>query len=84
MTTNTDDLRIQKKHELISPEDLISDIAVSDVAADTVANARRSIHHILTGEDDRLCRLELPEFVSLPAQPRSCDAVSVPWMTFSA
>ena len=54
MTTTTDDLRIQKTNELISPEQLIGDIAVSSKAAQTVANARQSIHLILKGEDDRL------------------------------
>jgi len=54
MTANTDDLRIQKTNELISPEQLIADIGVSDAAAETVAGARRTIHNILGGEDDRL------------------------------
>lgn len=54
MTANTDDLRIQKTKELISPEQLIGDVGVSEAAASVVANARRSIHNILTGEDDRL------------------------------
>jgi 3-deoxy-7-phosphoheptulonate synthase len=54
MTANTDDLRIQKTNELISPEQLIADIGVSDTAASVVANARQSIHNILNGEDDRL------------------------------
>lgn len=54
MTTSTDDLRIQKTNELISPEKLIAEIGLSDSAASTVATARRGIHNILTGEDDRL------------------------------
>lgn len=54
MTANTDDLRIQKTNELISPEQLIADIGVSDTAASVVSNARQSIHDILNGEDDRL------------------------------
>ncbi|MBN7796236.1 3-deoxy-7-phosphoheptulonate synthase [Parahaliea mediterranea] len=54
MTTNTDDLRIRKINELISPETLIADIAVSEAAAETVQQARRAIHNILAGEDDRL------------------------------
>ncbi|MEJ2531604.1 MAG: 3-deoxy-7-phosphoheptulonate synthase [Halioglobus sp.] len=54
MSTTTDDLRIQKTRELISPEQLIRDIGVSAAAADTVSGARRTIHRILTGEDDRL------------------------------
>lgn len=54
MLLNTDDLRIQKTNELIAPEQLIRDIAVSDTAAETVSIARQTIHRILTGEDDRL------------------------------
>ena len=54
MTSSTDDLRIQKTNELISPEQLISDVSVSSAAAETVASARQAIHRILTGEDDRL------------------------------
>ena len=54
MLLNTDDLRIQKTNELISPEQLIRDIAVSDTAAGTVSVARQTIHRILTGDDQRL------------------------------
>ena len=60
MTTNTDDLRIRKTNELISPEQLISDLEMSEAAAETVANARRTIHNILTGEDDRLLAIVGP------------------------
>jgi 3-deoxy-7-phosphoheptulonate synthase len=54
MTAKTDDLRIQQINELISPQQLIKDIGISDAAAETVAHARNTIHRILTGEDDRL------------------------------
>ncbi|MBM70199.1 MAG: 3-deoxy-7-phosphoheptulonate synthase [Haliea sp.] len=54
MTTNTDDLRIRRTNELIAPQQLISDIAVSDAAARTVTAARQAIHNILVEEDDRL------------------------------
>lgn len=54
MTTNTDDLRIQKTNELLAPEQLIADIEIGEKAAATVDNARRAIHNILCGEDDRL------------------------------
>jgi 3-deoxy-7-phosphoheptulonate synthase len=60
MTATTDDLRISKTNELISPEHLIRDIGVSEVAADTVANARRAIHRILSGEDDRMLAIVGP------------------------
>ena len=54
MLLNTDDLRIQKTNELVSPEQLIGDIAVSDAAAETVSVARQTIHRILAGDDPRM------------------------------
>ena len=63
MSATTDDLRIQETQELISPEELIADLPVSETVSNTVSVARRSIHKILTGEDDRL--LCAAEFVSL-------------------
>lgn len=74
MTTNTDDLRIQKTNELISPEQLIDDIKVSDVAGKTVASARRSIHNILTGENDRLLAIVGPCSIHDPAAARDYAA----------
>ena len=70
MTANTDDLRIQKTNELISPEQLIEDIGISASAADTVANARRAIHRILSGEDDRLLVVVGPCSIHDPAAAR--------------
>ncbi|MFV8816383.1 3-deoxy-7-phosphoheptulonate synthase [Haliea sp. E17] len=67
MTTNTDDLRIQKTRELMSPEQLIADIGVDEKAAQTVAGARAGIHELLAGDDDRLlvvvgpCSIHDPE-----------------------
>ncbi len=60
MTATTDDLRINKTNELISPENLIQDIGLSDKAAATVNNARNAIHRILTGEDDRILAIVGP------------------------
>lgn len=54
MAANTDDLRILATEELISPEKLIEQLPVSQVAADTVNVARETIHKILTREDDRV------------------------------
>jgi 3-deoxy-7-phosphoheptulonate synthase len=50
----TDDLRIAEVKELTAPETLINEIPVSAAAGSTVSNARRTIHNILSGEDDRL------------------------------
>jgi 3-deoxy-7-phosphoheptulonate synthase len=70
MTATTDDLRIQKTNELISPEQLIQDISVSEVAADIVANARRAIHRILLGEDDRMLAIVGPCSIHDPEAAR--------------
>jgi 3-deoxy-7-phosphoheptulonate synthase len=67
MTARTDDLRIQQINELISPEQLINDIGVTERAAETVSRARQTIHSILNGGDDRLlvivgpCSIHDPE-----------------------
>ena len=70
MTTNTDDLRIRKTDELISPEQLIADLEVSDTAAQTVANARSTIHRILAGDDDRLLAIVGPCSIHDPGAAR--------------
>ncbi|HEY7776276.1 MAG TPA: 3-deoxy-7-phosphoheptulonate synthase [Kineobactrum sp.] len=69
-STNTDDLRIQRTIELLAPEQLIGDIAVSDAAASTVAAARHGIHRILAGEDDRLVAVVGPCSIHDPAAAR--------------
>jgi 3-deoxy-7-phosphoheptulonate synthase len=74
MSANTDDLRIQRTDELISPQQLIADIAVSERAAETVANARHTIHQILAGEDDRLLVIVGPCSIHDPAAAREYAA----------
>ena len=67
MTATTDDLRIRQITELISPEQLVKDIGVSEQGGLTVAQARQTIHRILNDEDDRLlvivgpCSIHDPE-----------------------
>jgi len=75
MTSSTDDLRIQKTNQLISPEQLISDISVSETAAQTVASARSAIHRILGGEDDRLLAIVGPCSIHDPAAAREYAAL---------
>ncbi|MCP5130979.1 MAG: 3-deoxy-7-phosphoheptulonate synthase [Pseudomonadales bacterium] len=70
MSSSTDDLRIRRTHQLISPQDLIADIRVSDRAAETVAKARQTIHRILAGEDDRLLVIVGPCSIHDPAAAR--------------
>ena len=67
MTTTTDDLRIEKTNELVSPESLTKEIAVSNVAAQTVLHARETIHAILSGQDDRLLVIVGPCSIHDPA-----------------
>ena len=67
MTAKTDDLRIQRINELISPEQLIKDIRISEQAADTVSLARHTIHRILAGDDDRLLVIVGPCSIHDPA-----------------
>ena len=74
MTANTDDLRIQKTTELISPEQLIADLKVSTAGAKTVANARSAIHNILSGEDDRLLAVIGPCSIHDPTAAREYAA----------
>ncbi len=54
MTYQTDDLRIREIKELISPETLLADFPITELAAETVYKTRRAIHAILHDEDDRL------------------------------
>ncbi|MGH1428995.1 MAG: 3-deoxy-7-phosphoheptulonate synthase [Arenicella sp.] len=51
---NTDDLRIAGEKELITPEQLIEMLPITEMAAETTAKGRRDIEAILGNEDDRL------------------------------
>jgi 3-deoxy-7-phosphoheptulonate synthase len=51
---NTEDLRIRETKEVIAPDQVHEEMPVSDLAALTVLNARKDIHRILKGKDDRL------------------------------
>jgi 3-deoxy-7-phosphoheptulonate synthase len=54
MKYQTDDLRIKEIKELTPPAGLLGDIPITEKAARTVYEARREIHRILHGADDRL------------------------------
>ena len=54
MQHQTDDLRIRDIKRVSPPKDLQEEIPISERAADTVHNARKEIHRILQGDDDRL------------------------------
>jgi 3-deoxy-7-phosphoheptulonate synthase len=54
MKALTDDTRISAMKELLSPQQLITELPITEQATTTVLNARASIQKILRGEDDRL------------------------------
>jgi 3-deoxy-7-phosphoheptulonate synthase len=54
MPPYTDDLRIRSFTELSTPADLLRELPCSEAMSKTVAEARRALHAILRGEDDRL------------------------------
>jgi 3-deoxy-7-phosphoheptulonate synthase len=54
MSYKTDDLRIKEIKELVPPSHVLREFPVSEGAAKTVYEARRAIHRILHGADDRL------------------------------
>lgn len=50
----TKDLRITGTKEIQSPEQLMQELPLSEVAAQTVTRARQEIYDVLDGKDDRL------------------------------
>ena len=51
---NTDDIRIREIKELVPPSHIFREYPVSNRAAETTFEARKAIHRILHGADDRL------------------------------
>ena len=64
---NTDDLRITEIKQVIAPHEAHDEFPIAAKAAQTVLTARRAIHNILAGQDDRLlgiigpCSIHDPE-----------------------
>jgi len=54
MKYQTDDLRIREIKELLPPDHILREFPITENAAETVYETRRSIHRILHGADDRL------------------------------
>jgi 3-deoxy-7-phosphoheptulonate synthase len=54
MAPHTDDLRIRRFEPLTSPAELIGELPCNEAMSDTVTDARRCLHEILHGADDRL------------------------------
>jgi 3-deoxy-7-phosphoheptulonate synthase len=74
MSAQTDDLRIADTMELISPQELISELPVSETASTIVTQARQTMHNILTGEDDRLLVIVGPCSIHDPKAAREYAA----------
>jgi 3-deoxy-7-phosphoheptulonate synthase len=60
MKYQTDDLRIREIKELLPPANLLRDVPITEKAARCVYEARRDIHRILHGADDRLLAIMGP------------------------
>lgn len=54
MTTSTDDLRILEIKPLAAPDEVMGDLPASTRVRSTVSSARKRMHEILHGRDDRL------------------------------
>jgi len=54
MPPYTDDLRIRSFAPLSTPAELLRELPCTESMSDTVADARRALHRILHGEDDRI------------------------------
>jgi 3-deoxy-7-phosphoheptulonate synthase len=54
MPPDTDDLRIRSFAPLSAPAELLRELPCTEPMSENVANARRALHAILHGEDDRL------------------------------
>ncbi|MFT5220482.1 MAG: 3-deoxy-7-phosphoheptulonate synthase [Planctomycetota bacterium] len=50
----TKDLRISDTKEILTPEELMQDLPISESASRTVTEARQQIYQVLDGKDDRL------------------------------
>jgi len=50
----TKDLRITDVKEILSPEELMADLPLSEMASNTVYIARQGVYDVLDGKDDRL------------------------------
>ena len=67
MAPHTDDLRIRRIDALVPPAQLIAQIPCTDQVSDTVSDARRALHRILHGHDDRLAVVIGPCSIHDPA-----------------
>ena len=67
MPDTTDDLRIREIKELSRPAEVMAEFPRTDAASRTVSGARRALHAILHGSDDRLAVVIGPCSIHDPA-----------------
>ncbi len=60
MKYRTDDLRIQAIKAVTPPMEICEEIPITEAASKTTFEARQAIHHILTGQDQRLLVISGP------------------------
>ncbi|KAA1141001.1 3-deoxy-7-phosphoheptulonate synthase AroG, partial [Citrobacter portucalensis] len=74
MNYQNDDLRIKEINELLPPVALLEKFPATENAANTVAHARKAIHKILKGSDDRLLVVIGPCSIHDPAAAKEYAA----------
>lgn len=77
MNYQNDDLRIKEINELLPPVALLEKFPATENAANTVAHARKAIHKILKGSDDRLLVVIGPCSIHDPAAAKEYAARSL-------
>lgn len=78
MNYQNDDLRIKEINELLPPVALLEKFPATENAAKTVLQARKAIHQILNGKDDRLLVVIGPCSIHDPAAAKEyADRLSV-------
>ncbi|MEJ2575446.1 MAG: 3-deoxy-7-phosphoheptulonate synthase [Gammaproteobacteria bacterium] len=78
MQKQTDDLRIRAIKEVTPPLGIHAELPISELAAQTVSDARLDIHRILHGEDDRLLVVIGPCSVHDPEAARAYAKLLLP------
>ncbi|WP_449556752.1 3-deoxy-7-phosphoheptulonate synthase AroG [Huaxiibacter chinensis] len=74
MNYQNDDLRIKEINELLPPVALLEKFPATENAANTVSHARKAIHKILKGSDDRLLVVIGPCSIHDPAAAKEYAA----------
>ena len=78
MNYQNDDLRIKEINELLPPVALLEKFPATENAANTVSHARKAIHKILKGNDDRLLVVIGPCLLYTSPSPRDMRRSRMP------